>query len=153
MTNTFLLEEGLHPPSWQKLHRAVEDHQASFTKLKRQLLEAQTEWHFSIQLPNITDDGTQRNSRAKSYQDAVDSLNRLGQHLNGLRGGTRLQYQLTQAGVLGPHSGRDEADDKETAQLKAAAAMFDDLLIEVGRPLKALTVRLFSKCSLSVTFI
>lgn len=88
-----------------------------------------------------------------AYEDAVDSLNRLGQHLNGLRGGTRLQFELTKAGVVrtrkrnskkgkSPAFIADENDNEETILLKAAGAMFGDLVEDLGPPLKALSVSL-----------
>ncbi|KAL4253307.1 Intracellular Vesicle Transport-Associated [Abortiporus biennis] len=41
--------------------------------------------------------GKTRNTSVQAYTDAIDSLNRLGQHLNGLRSGTSLQMELVQA--------------------------------------------------------
>lgn len=153
LTNTFLLEEGLRQPSLQKLHQAVEDHQNSFTGLKKNLSEAKTEWYFWVR-PNSApvveshDSGLATgNQRTTAYEDAVDSMNRLAQHLNGLRGGTRLQYELTKVGVTsrkkkGKHKAAesDAVEDEETALLKAAAAMFGDLVDDLGPPLKALSV-------------
>ena len=160
LTNTFLLEEGLHQPSLEKLHRAVENHQSSFTLLKKNLSEAKSEWHFWVRPrgptnPNGSDSGLATGySRTKAYEDTVDSLNRLAQHLNGLRGGTRLQYELTKAGMVkrkkkkngtGKHKviETDHVQDEDAAMLEAAAAMFGDLVDDMGPPLKALSV-LFS---------
>jgi hypothetical protein len=102
-----------------------------------------------------------------AYQDAVDSLNRLAQHLNGLRGGTHLQYELIKAqrdGKLvlmkGRSPGKWHNSDKDTSfkgktpekqgsrsqgvdedqLLKEAAAMFGELVDDLGPPLKALSV-------------
>ncbi|KAK0213314.1 hypothetical protein DFS33DRAFT_1249187 [Desarmillaria ectypa] len=144
LTNTFLLEESPHHPSQEKIQRAVENHQNSFTSLKKNLKEAKSEWLFS----------GQGDQRRKAYEDAVDCLNRLAQHLNGLRSGTRLQYDLIKAGVVkrtrhhGRRNGNGKSrmldsdgaeDDEETAMLKAAAVMFGDLVGELGPPLKALS--------------
>jgi hypothetical protein len=162
LTNTFLLEEPLHQPSHQKLTRAVDNHQSSFTSLKKNLSEAHSEW--------FTGGPTSRDGSLKAYEDAVDSLTRLAQHLNGLRSGTRLQYELTKAHrdgkvilknrpmIVRPHhdgdpqdlgdrgkgkipDGDEEPEDEETVLLQEAAAMFGDLVDDLGPPLKALSVR------------
>lgn len=152
LTNAFLLEEGLQQPSHERLMKAVANHQSSFTSLKKNLKEAQSEWVRGSS--GVTGEGL-----GCAYEDAVDSLNRLAQHLNGLRGGTRLQYDLTKAGVLGQSkrastdgsdngkqrgdvpasAAQDNVDDQETAMLKAAAEMFGDLVDDLGPPLKALS--------------
>lgn len=93
VTNTFLLEEPLHHR--HKLQKAVESHQASFTSLKKNLTEAHSEWFYG------GPSGNSRLTSGRAYEDAVDSLNRLAQHLNGLRSGTRLQYDLTKAHAEG----------------------------------------------------
>ncbi|KAF7357929.1 ArAE-2 domain-containing protein [Mycena venus] len=147
LTNAFLLEEGLQQPSHERLMKAVANHQSSFTSLKRNLKEAQSEWVKGS-------GGAPGGGLGRAYEDAVDSMNRLAQHLNGLRGGTRLQYDLTKAGVVGQnkkttangngkqraeHVLMTEEDDEETAMLKAAAEMFGDLVDDLGPPLKALS--------------
>jgi hypothetical protein len=93
LNDTFLLEEPPRPPSNQKLQKAVENHQSSFTGLKKNLEEAHSEWFFSGGRAGPRNGA----SAGRAYEDAVDSLNRLAQHLNGLRGGTRLQYELAKA--------------------------------------------------------
>ncbi|KAF7376656.1 ArAE-2 domain-containing protein [Mycena sanguinolenta] len=145
LTNAFLLEEGLQQPSHERLMKAVANHQSSFTSLKKSLKEAQSEW------------GQGNGGRlGQAYEDAVDSMTRLAQHLNGLRGGTNLQYDLTKAGVVGKSkkaakangNGKQKAGrvsvavedaDEETVMLKAAAEMFGDLVDDLGPPLKALS--------------
>ncbi|KAG2365373.1 hypothetical protein BDR07DRAFT_1398873 [Suillus spraguei] len=127
-----------------QIHKAVENHQASFTKAK-------SEWFSGL-----------------PYEDAVGSLTRLAQHLNGLRSGTRLQYELTKAHsegrlTLKRHSqtigrgrdpnehpspagkgkkmsngGSDMRDDTDDL-LQAAADIFGDFVDDLGPPLKALT--------------
>jgi hypothetical protein len=152
LTNTFLLEGGVHKKNHlEKMQRAVENHQSSFTSLKKNLSEARTEWFYRGGDSGVTGE----NKGKRAYEDAVDSLNRLGQHLNGLRSGTRLQYDLTKAGVVKgrtmkhkKNSGKPVEldvdisleDDEETAMLKAAGAMFGDLVDDLGPPLKALSV-------------
>ncbi|KAJ7933967.1 hypothetical protein B0H13DRAFT_2227384 [Mycena leptocephala] len=145
LTNAFLLEEGLQQPSHERLMKAVANHQSSFTSLKKNLKEAQSEWVKGSS-------GVPGGGLGSAYEDAVDSMNRLAQHLNGLRGGTRLQYDLTKAGVVGHSkkaangSGKQKAEhvsivveDEAAAMLKAAAEMFGDLVDDLGPPLKALS--------------
>ncbi|ETW81116.1 putative aromatic acid exporter [Heterobasidion irregulare TC 32-1] len=149
LTRTFLLDAPLHHPREAKIQKAVADHQASFTSLKRNLAEAKSEGIFG---PGNGAMGKGKDAGA-AYEDAVDSLNRLAQHLNGLRSGTSLQYDLAKAhldGQAGAGKGRQidgsvndlEVDDAELT-LKSAASMFGELVEEVGPPLKALS----SKCT------
>jgi len=145
LTDTFLLVDNSHQNLVNnvKLHRAVENHQASFTQLKKDLGEAHSE-RFN---------GRGQGS-LKAYEDAVGSLNRLAQHLNGLRGGTRIQAELAEAcaeghnDVFGPTNGKgkcavpkaSDGDDIE-ARLKAAETLFGALVDDLGPPMKALSVR------------
>ncbi|KAJ7496902.1 Fusaric acid resistance protein-like-domain-containing protein [Mycena latifolia] len=148
LTNAFLLEEGLQQPSQERLMNAVANHQSSFTSLKKNLKEAQSEW--------LGGSSTPGGGLGRAYEDAVDSMNRLAQHLNGLRSGTRLQYDLTKAGVLGQSkkawtngNGKQKADnamsvqetedDHETVMHRAAIEMFGDLMDDLGPPLKELS--------------
>ena len=153
LTRIFLLEHesGSHNADIEKIQRAVENHQNSFTSLRKNLAEAKSEWvlnraatetsyPFGVSGGNL--------SGRESYEAAVDCLNRLGQHLNGLRSGTRLQCDLTQARTK-HHAGKSKTknegeipDDDEPALLQAAAAMFGDLMEELEPPLRALSVRL-----------
>ncbi|KAF4597849.1 hypothetical protein EYR38_006240 [Pleurotus pulmonarius] len=175
LTNAFLLEEGLHHPSQGKLQEAVKAHQGSFTSLKKDLEEAKSEWLYGGPWSRARDqpetprsaglrdeeareglsfrqDGKGAGASMRAYQDAVDSLTRLAQHLNGLRSGTRLQYELTKAGLVRLKGkaknangetvtvGSDmSAEGEEDALLKAAATMFGDLVDDLGPPLKALS--------------
>ena len=158
LTSTFLLETHPHPESYEKLQNAVENHQASFTTLKKNLAEAQSEWLFA--------GSTYRSKAVSAYEDAVDSLNRLAQHLNGLRGGIHLQYELIKAQRDGKlvltnakSRGKRREEDSDTDKgktpeknerhsrdadddqlLKEAAAMFGELVDDLGPPLKALSV-------------
>jgi hypothetical protein len=151
LTNGFLLENEnfIKKTGIEKVQKAVENHQSSFTSLKKNLTEAKREWLDSGEGTPTSVLGmvpSSRNRRKRAYEDAVDSLNRLAQHLNGLRSSTRLQYELTKAGLKKESKGKgvqmhdpamtvDEGD-----LLKAAAEMFGALVDEVGSPLKALTV-------------
>ncbi|KAF9063974.1 Fusaric acid resistance protein-like-domain-containing protein [Rhodocollybia butyracea] len=167
LTDTFLLEEPLHPRSQGRIQRAVEAHQSSFTSLKKNLKEARSEWIFwgRYRTPSTSARFTSGAGpiRDPDSDDAVDSMNRLAQHLNGLRSGTRLQFELTQAGAverIAKKSKRKsgtapsktgplvdiplpeqviEEDDEEAAMLKAAAVMFGDLVDDLGPPMKSLS--------------
>ncbi|KIJ60068.1 hypothetical protein HYDPIDRAFT_99557 [Hydnomerulius pinastri MD-312] len=159
LTNTFLLEEPIRKPSHEKMQKAVENHQSSFTSLKKNLAEARSEW---FNIPGERDSILSK----QAYRDAVSSLTRLAQHLSGLRGGTRLQYELTKAqsegklvlrrssankghgedGYSSPgakgktlYGVASQTEDLEEALLQAAADMFGDLMDDVGPPLKALS--------------
>ena len=138
--------------SREKLHKAVQNHQTSFTSLKSNLSDAETEM-----IPNSTTFDT----LSKAYEDAVDSMNRLGQHLNGLRSGSNFQYDITkkhqtlqEEGRTGPASapvpmvaqtnkGKTPAVsvgmEDETQLLNAAVDIFGDIVGELGPPLKALS--------------
>lgn len=155
ITQTFLLEEPVRQPSHEKILRAVESHQASFTALKKNLMEAQSErWFGGPDRPSGEDGPYSRNSSGQAYQDAIDSLNRLGQHLNGLRGGISLQYDLIKANrdgklvlrnrrsQLSPIvEGQEESTvEEDNAMLQAAADMFGDIVDDLGPPLNALSV-------------
>ena len=146
---SFLLEE---PPtkSREKLHRAVQNHQTSFTSLKGNLIDAKTEMIPSSATLDIL---------SKAYEDAVDSMNRLGQHLNGLRSGSNFQYDITKK--YQKLQGRGEPEpaptdvpmvaqdskgkapaasvEEETQLLNAAVDIFGDIVGELGPPLKALS--------------
>lgn len=149
LTRTFLLERGSHITNMEKIQRAVEDHQNSFTTLRKSLTEAKSEW---VLTRGVADTGypfgiSDGNLSGKqSYEAAVDCLNRLGQHLNGLRSGTRLQYDLTKARIK-DHLGQSQAAgnnsdvfyNDEPALLQTAETMFGDLAEELGSPLRALS--------------
>ncbi|KAI5117857.1 hypothetical protein M0805_007700 [Coniferiporia weirii] len=152
LSRTFLLEENdsEHGASMGRLQRAVDSHQASFTLLQRSLGEAHAEWAL-------------RSGRtARAYEDAVGCMQHLAQHLNGLRGGTRLQIELVQAARAGrivlrgaseanadaaKGKGVDDAaarvsgerDGKDAAALQAAAVVFGELVDDMGPPLNALS--------------
>ncbi|THH02540.1 hypothetical protein EW145_g6738 [Phellinidium pouzarii] len=154
LTRTFLLEEqdGERGTSQGRLQRAIDNHQATFTLLQRSLAEARAEWALHA-------GGT-----ASIYEDAVGCMQRLAQHLNGLRGGTRLQLELAQAArngrivlrgsseagsvatkgkdVDGGASGKDE----DAANLQAAAEIFGELVDDMGPPLNALSYCTYEEC-------
>jgi hypothetical protein len=155
LTSTFLLEDEFYQPSQEKISKAVAAHQATFTGLKKSLSEAQSERLYA---------GHNAGRGGDPYEDAVDSLTRLAQHLNGLRSGTSLQYDLVKAhrdakvairrhsthgGGVSKNAHAELAKGKmtpdgpgnaENVMLRAAAAMFGDLVGELDSPLRALSV-------------
>ena len=99
LVRTFLLDpQSRRGVGKTKLQRAVEAHQKGFTSLKTNLDEARSEWALNPPDPPLKGRRvTQRRQTSALYGEAVDSLTRLGQHLAGLRGGTRLQIELSAA--------------------------------------------------------
>lgn len=157
LTGIFLLEDHnqSHIMNLNKVQKAVEAHQNSFTQLQKNLREAKSEWILSgsvgddEELDPIT--GFPLVSGQRAYEDTVDCLNRLAQHLNGLRSGTRLLYDLTKAGLHHQRAGENRPasnvePDAESLQ-RAAIEMFGDLVEELGPPMKALSV---SKSSINI---
>ncbi|KAI6134688.1 Fusaric acid resistance protein-like-domain-containing protein [Pisolithus croceorrhizus] len=155
ITDMFLLEEPVHRPSYERMQKAAENHQSTFTGLKKAFAEARSERFMMLDDTSIT-------LAKQAYEDAVDSLTRLAQHLNGLRSGTRLQYELTKAQsegklvIRGTHLQNDgnsisrvsmgrggtttsQCDDSEEPLLRTAAETFGDLMDITGPPLKALS--------------
>jgi len=162
LSSSFLLD----PRSKGRSHliRAVEAHQAGFTSLKRNLDEARSEWVLDPPDAPVSTRGFRQNSMSVLYEEAVGSLNRLAQHLAGLRSGTRLQRDLTL--IYGKNKAKEKLKkdarkginsngttsvklqaqdpkevDEETAALSAAAIVFGNLVEDVGPPMVALTVR------------
>jgi hypothetical protein len=155
LTSTFLLEDESYLPSQEKISKAVAAHQATFTGLKKNLAEAQSE-----RLCGGPSAAGLSGSSGDPYEDAVDSLTRLAQHLNGLRSGTSLQYDLVKAhrdtkvpirrhaargggGGTEPVKGKATSDGvghTESVMVRAASAMFGDLVGELDSPLRALSV-------------
>ncbi|KAI0088109.1 Fusaric acid resistance protein-like-domain-containing protein [Irpex rosettiformis] len=162
ITNTFLLEEPLQLVSQEKLDKATKDHQASFTKLKKDLSEAQSERLVGGPgkpiIASSNTGGVHEEDLGRAYENAVASLNRLGQHLNGLRSGISVQYELVKASRYGKLHLRSQSkhfrrstnvsthdlmpapeDAEENALLQEAADAFGDLVEDLGPPLKALS--------------
>jgi hypothetical protein len=163
LTSTFLLEDEYFQPSQEKISKAVADHQAAFTGLKKNLAEARSERLYDGPSAGPSGNG------GDPYGDAVDSLTRLAQHLNGLRSGTSLQYELAKAHRDGkvairrqsthghvvtsvletelakgkaPSEGGHGNGSTENVMLRAAAAVFGDLVGELDSPLRSLSVSL-----------
>lgn len=176
ITETFLLEEPLLQVTQEKLQTATTNHQGSFTALKKNLAEAQSERFIGgpgkVSPSTLLEEPETRNHLGRAYENAVDSLNRLGQHLNGLRSGISVQYELVKASRGGKLTLRksmsnypakqaeemqngkgkvvispaDERSEEETALLQAAADAFGEIIDDLGPPLKALSVRRLSSC-------
>lgn len=156
ITRIFLLENDTESQimNLEEVQRAVENHQNSFTSLEKNLREAKSEWAltFSSDYGDYDNDDTPEMlgytnpSGRRAYEDSVGCLNRLAQHLNGLRSGTRLQYDLSKADVRrqkpsSPHQrGSEHHAIDEQVFLNAAASMFGRLVDELGPPLRALSV-------------
>ena len=142
---SFVLED---PPtkSREKLHQAVQSHQKSFTSLKTNLSDAKTE---------IISNPTTSDSLSKAYEDAVGSMNRLAQHLSGLRSGSNFQYDITKKHQTLQENGNTKpvpmvaqvnkgkapaaSTEDESQLLDAAVDIFGDIVEEMGPPLKALS--------------
>ncbi|KAF8134727.1 Fusaric acid resistance protein-like-domain-containing protein [Mycena galopus ATCC 62051] len=132
VTYVFLLEE---QPSDERLAKAMANHQSSFTSLKQNLKEAQSEWVAGRS-------GAPEGRLGRAYEDAVDSMNRLAQHLNGLRGGTRLQVDLTKSAAVGQSKkmpGNDGCDGQNAEPSTVPTAVFGGLFDELRPPLKELS--------------
>jgi hypothetical protein len=132
LTHTFLLDADVYPKP-QKLQSAVQAHQSTFTTMKRNLSEAKSEWLLS-------------GRHTSAYDDAVISMQRLAQHLGGMRGGTTLQAQIIKSNIAKLRSQRDpdgrlsgdSADERAFSNeaIDSFSAMVDDL----GPPVQGLSV-------------
>lgn len=142
-TQTFLLHENYHP-NHEVLLRAVEEHQKSFTSLKKNLVEAKSEWRdYRMRAASRSLEG----SEYELYDAAVEGLTRIAQHMNGLRDGTRLQFEMAAQGLRfkQPEAGEEGADinlNRDTSkESSGSASVFEELVEDVGPPLDALAVR------------
>jgi hypothetical protein len=89
---TFLLDRPPGEATYASLGQAVKSHNDSFTKLKADLAEAQHERII---------DGRMSTQQRDRYAAVIDSLQKLAQHLTGMRAGTDLQVELLQASQEG----------------------------------------------------
>ncbi|CDR88651.1 related to BRE4-protein involved in endocytosis [Sporisorium scitamineum] len=113
LTKTFLLEDpsNFHFKS-DRIKRAIDDHHDSFTSLKKNLEEAKLESLFDLRM---------RGMSAK-YVEATDSLNRLAQHLTGLRSSCGLQHQIMAARREAQQAAREEAETTNAQPIKPRPA-------------------------------
>lgn len=138
LSATFLLDAPPGGTSMEGLSKAVKSHNDSFTKLKADLAEAQNE--------RLIDSRMSLSQRYR-YAAVVDSLQKLAQHLTGMRTGTELQMELLQASqdgliTLGDTSANDDSsiktyktnmDKKPVARLRFNAVDAEDRpLTEAG---------------------
>ncbi len=137
---TFLLQE-TYTPDHKTLRRAVEAHQASFTSLKKNLIEAKSEWSDRRMRAAAR---TLEGSDQELYDAAIDGLTRLAQHLNGLRDGTRLQFEMVAQGIreadgrsetIGPNVTDPRAPSKPTS---ASSEQKWLIIYPQAKPLKSL---------------
>ncbi|KZT41476.1 hypothetical protein SISSUDRAFT_981821 [Sistotremastrum suecicum HHB10207 ss-3] len=131
LTQSFLLDSaGL---SGEKVQLAVEAHQKSFTSLKRDLSEAYSEWFW-----------TEATRSTQAYDDAVDSLNRLAQHLGGLRSGVKLQSDIInsyRSQAQATERSTPSRDDGGADQFDAALAVFVDLVKQLDPTVQGLSTQ------------
>ncbi|KAK0553878.1 hypothetical protein OC846_000747 [Tilletia horrida] len=85
LTKTFLLDDPsqFHYNS-DRIKRAIDNHHASFISLRKNLQEARLEAPLDARMRHVSD----------RYVKVVDSMNRLAQHLTGLRSSCGLQHQI-----------------------------------------------------------
>lgn len=85
LTKTFLLDDDL--PEFKAnrtLQTAIQSHQASFTALQKSLKEAKLEtlWNSEVR------------GREEEYDQVIKSMQRLSQHMGGLRSSCGLQFEI-----------------------------------------------------------
>ncbi|KAL9940673.1 hypothetical protein V8E36_000161 [Tilletia maclaganii] len=106
LTKTFLLDD---PSQFyynsERIKRAIDNHHTSFISLRKNLQEARLEAPFDTRMRHVSD----------RYVKVVDSMNRLAQHLTGLRSSCGLQHQIMVDRKMGEaamnlnHQGKDSA--------------------------------------------
>lgn len=85
LTKTFLLDDVAEfNIKSDRIKRACDDHHSSFVSLKKNLAEAKLEAPFDRRM----------RGKVANYVLVVDSLNRLAQHLGGLRSSCSLQHEI-----------------------------------------------------------
>ncbi|KAH9451208.1 hypothetical protein KEM48_010615 [Puccinia striiformis f. sp. tritici PST-130] len=95
LTKTFLLDDGSIYTDQERIKKAIDRHHLSFTSLKGSLDGASYEF-FEPKIQRSLD----------HYKELIASMNRLAQHLTGLRSGCSLQHELLSNGrpVVPPKS-------------------------------------------------
>lgn len=134
LTKTFLLDDTIYT-NQASLKKSIDSHHKSFTSLKLSLDAASYEFFE----PRI------QRSR-ESYRELVASMNRLAQHLTGLRSGCGLQYELMETARCQPNEGRDTDTQSILSNLSTPESMgpikevFTAFCETVGPSLKTLMV-------------
>ncbi|KIJ39387.1 hypothetical protein M422DRAFT_257704 [Sphaerobolus stellatus SS14] len=146
LTRTFLLDPDFHPKQ-SKLLKAVEDHQETFTNLKRDLEEAHSEWlgMSLVSIAILCGIGSRRKAeKGEAYDDAVDC----GADEEEFWMRTSRKVTEERGKGKGNEGGRSRSSERERereseqeekdATLEAAASMFGDLVDDLGPPMSAL---------------
>ncbi|KAI8079169.1 hypothetical protein BDF21DRAFT_36450 [Thamnidium elegans] len=122
LTKTFLLDDDL--PEFKAnrtLQTAIQSHQASFTALQKSLKEAKLEtvWNSEVR------------GRAEEYDSVIKSMQRLAQHMGGLRSSCGIQFEImgSEATKQYKESSRHKKNKKHTKLsasplMSASAALF-----------------------------
>lgn len=143
-TETFLLQNNLERTQSQIL-AAAQEHQASFTSLKKSLIEARSEWCD----PRMrAASSPRRGHEVDLYDAAVDGLTRLAQHLNGLRDGTRQQLDVF---AKEKDAGTKGKSGHGVVEKSTASETLRELLEDMAPPMSALAVSALSTLRFAVT--
>ncbi|PLW46714.1 hypothetical protein PCASD_03661 [Puccinia coronata f. sp. avenae] len=135
LTKTFLLDETIYTDQ-ERLKHAIDRHHLSFTSLKGSLDAAVYEF-FEPRIQRSQD----------HYRELVASMNRLAQHLTGLRSGCSLQYEMlgpvhakaNRSSPLDSKSGSPHlAPDHESSDLRSIENVFMGFCDAIGPSLKTL---------------
>lgn len=121
LTKTFLLDDDL--PEFKAnrtLQTAIQSHQASFTALQKSLKEAKLEtvWNSEVR------------GRAAEYDAVIKSMQRLSQHMGGLRSSCGIQFEIMGSEATKQYKEMSRKRKKEKANRKggpfstASAAIF-----------------------------
>ncbi|KAL9547369.1 hypothetical protein MBANPS3_006191 [Mucor bainieri] len=120
LTKTFLLDDDL--PEFKAnrtLQTAIQSHQASFTALQKSLKEAKLEtvWNSEVR------------GRAAEYDAVIKSMQRLAQHMGGLRSSCGIQFEIMGSEATKQYKEMSRKRKKEKASQKgpfstASAAIF-----------------------------
>ncbi|PFH46390.1 hypothetical protein AMATHDRAFT_155264 [Amanita thiersii Skay4041] len=139
ITDVFLLDDyrSSDMANHEKIHKAVKDHQNSFTILKRDLNEARSEW-----LPWASSNS---DKSWTPYENSVESMNRLAQHLSGLRSSIGLQLELAKSepsldqSATCSHQPNAKESLGQSCLSKTPEAALNSLIDDLRPPLKALS--------------
>lgn len=104
LTKTFLLDDDL--PEFKankKLQTAIDSHRASFTSLQKSLSDARLEVMWNRQI----------RGRVGEYEDIVKSMQRLAQHVAGLRSSCGIQFERMCNELQGSWKGLKKAKSKK----------------------------------------